>query len=113
MDLVRELLAYIADNGSERMSIRQPSSDEYSDELISYHLGIMHEHGLFTGTEYDGGTWGLRALTWEGQDFLGAAENDTVWNEAKKRAGSTFGALTLGAVKELLNQVAKQLVGLG
>lgn len=112
MDLVRELLAYIADNGSERMSIQQPSSDEYSDELISYHLGIMHQHGLFTGNQYHDGTWGLEALTWEGQDFLSAAENDTVWNEAKKRAGSTFGTLTLGVLKELLNQVVRQQVGL-
>lgn len=113
MELVRELLTYIAEKGGERIPIHQPGSNEYSSELISYHLTIMHQNGLFVGTELDGGHWLLRTLTWEGQDFLSAAENDTVWNKAKEQAGNAFGTLGIGALKELLNQVVRQQVGLG
>lgn len=113
LEVVRGLLIYISQAGNETMPTSQPVSDKYTPELISYHLKIMHDHGLFEGNRYDNGSWGLYNLTWEVQDFLTAAQNDTVWNKAKEQAGDTFGALTLNMAKELLNRVIRGEVGLG
>lgn len=113
MDLVRGLLVYIADNGGDNRPVSTPEHHNYSSELISYHLDIMHQYGLFNGTELDNGGWLLRTLTWEGQDFLQAARDHTIWNKAKERAGQHFGALSFEVVKQLLVQVSRQAVGLG
>jgi hypothetical protein len=113
MELVRFLLMYIAENSSDGWHNPQPSLKNFSQELVSYHFGLMHERGLFHGVKYDNGTWGFEKLTWEGQDLLPAMQDETVWSKAKERAGSTFGALTLDVLKELLKQVMRQHVGLG
>lgn len=113
MDLVRTLLLYIAHTGGSQRSVSQPHLEEYSDELVTYHLTIMQEAGLIKGRKNVGLKWGLMSLTWEGQDFLSAAQNNTVWESVKKNAGSLFSGLTIAVTKELLVKEVTRRVSQG
>lgn len=112
MELVRELLIYAAGNTGGLLPAEQPTSTNHSPQLVAYHIQIMKEHGLLDGVRYADGTWGIEHVTWEGQDFLQAAQDDTIWDEAKTQAGKHFISLPFEIVKALLLKTASQIVGL-
>lgn len=114
MELIRRLLIYIAENGSTNpiSSLNQPEYDDYNREIVWYHLSLMHERGLFKGYNLSNIQWSISVLTWDGQDFLQMAQDDTIWNKAKDQAGSRFGSLTLDVLRDLLLQVTRRMVGL-
>ena len=108
MELVRALLIYIAEKGGPNRQVPQPSFEKYLPPLVSYHRKMMHEHGLFDGTRLANQTWLLRTLTWEGQDFLQAARNDTIWAKVKSAAGDMWPALSLEILKELKAKATRE-----
>lgn len=112
MDLVRALLLYIANTALEGRPAPQPSAEGYSDEVVAYHLSIMREAGLIRGKTSLSGKWSLSPLTWEGQEFMSAARDDSVWNAVKKNAGGLFSSVTLAVVKDLLVMEGRRRLGL-
>lgn len=112
LDLVRELLLYIASTARQGWPAPQPTFEGYSDEVVAYHLSIMREAGLIRGKTSLSGRWSLSPLTWEGQEFMSAAKDDSVWNTVKKSAGGLFSSVTFAVVKDLLVMEARRRLGL-
>lgn len=112
MELVRQLLIYAAENTGGLLPADQPGSTDHSPQVVAYHIDIMVERGLLKAVRYADGTWGIEQVTWEGQDFLQAAQDDTIWDKAKAQGGKHFGSLPLEIVKELVMRAARQAVGL-
>lgn len=125
MELVREILDFIETPvgvdlthgvGDEDLEKRFPN---VSRRDLLGHLDILRDAGLIDGVHHDASTIGGRdalwvdiRLTWAGHDFLGPARVATIWEGARKQAGSMFASLPLEVIKALLVEGAKRAVGL-
>ena len=115
MSLCREILRRIADspmlNGAEEPSVEGRSADE-----ITYQTHIMVQAGLIEaladGFIGSGISYGSLRLTWEGNDFLDAARDDTVWNTARARIAKAGGSFTFDLLLAMCKAVIKEKTGL-
>lgn len=114
MDLVREILIATADaEGS--VSIETFVNDNRSMDLVAYNVEMMADHGLIDAKverEWGGhavlGT--ITALTWDGQDYLDAIENDEVWSKTKATIKGTVKHTTLGVIRDVAVAVTKSMI---
>ena len=124
LDLCREILRQIEESpysAGPSIEVKDRSAEE-----ISYHTKLLAEAG-FIEAGSAGGQFvsddvtvvrGLKvyspiSLTWQGHEFLDAARNDTLWNEAKHEVGSRLGAIPFELVQAVLVDLGRKLVGLG
>ncbi|SDC60541.1 Hypothetical protein SAMN05421734_11310 [Pelagirhabdus alkalitolerans] len=118
MELIRSLLLEIEEDERDRIIFNPDDSDKYTSKQIQYNLKLMVECGLIKGSVdnyWDGYKVVVSDLTWEGHDFLDAARNDTIWNEAKeiaKQKGSHLSDLPIAVVTGILVSVSKQIFGI-
>ena len=95
----------------------KPDLSAYTEDQRVYHSALLIEAELVHGeTVLDGsgqpvGTVILRP-TWAGHEFLDAARNDTIWHKAGERIKKSGVDVTLSLLKEILNQLLKQSLGL-
>jgi hypothetical protein len=85
----------------------------HSEEKTSYHIMLLHEAGLIEATDVssnDGVCWRPKYLTYAGNEFLAAAESDTVWNKAKSIVWTSTKTITLEALKTALPIAMKALL---
>lgn len=109
MDLVRTILFALADS-DEPLWSTDLVTDEYSRDIIGYHFLILDEAGLIVAnvkaTDDDPYYIAVASrLTWEGNDFLDAVRDESIW----KRVRSTIGKITGGASIEVFKTVASSL----
>ena len=109
MDLVRTILFALADS-DEPLWSTDLVTDEYSRDIIGYHFLILDEAGLIVAnvkaTDDDPYYIAVASrLTWEGNDFLDAVRDESIW----KRVRSTIGKITGGASFEVFKTVASSL----
>jgi hypothetical protein len=50
-------------------------------------------------------TYRVKALTWEGHEFLDATKNETVWNKTKQLIADKGGSISIEVLKALLQQL--------
>lgn len=109
MDLVRTILLALADS-DELLWSTDLVTDEYSRDVIGYHFLILDEAGLIMANVEPAGDDPYyiavaSRLTWEGNDFLDAVRDESIW----KRVRSTIGKITGGASFEVFKTVASSL----
>lgn len=109
MDLVRTILLALADS-DEPLWSTSLVTDEYSRDVIGYHFLILDEAGLIAASVKAAGDDPYYIavashLTWEGNDFLDAVRDESIW----KRVRSTIGKITGGASFEVFKTVASSL----
>lgn len=104
MDLVREVLSEVADEGPR--DAEDFVRDGLSVSDVAYHFDIMQQAGLIEASvqrssadRYRGGV--ALQLTWQGQDFLAAVGSDAVWVKVKRALRDCVGDATLGTVKSI------------
>ena len=86
----------------------------HSGEEISYHVMLLKEAGLIEAIDvgsHDGVCWRPKHLTYAGNEFLSAAESDTVWNNAKGILWKSTKTITLEGLKMALPLAVKALTG--
>ncbi|SPD76372.1 conserved hypothetical protein [uncultured Desulfobacterium sp.] len=88
MDLIREILRAV-EACEASYGINSPIIEGYSESQIAYHLRLLVDSGLIEVKDVAGGFQqedeyiGIN-LTWNGQDFLNAARDDSLWKKAKE-----------------------------
>jgi len=88
MDLIREILRAV-EACEDSYGINSPPIEGYSEAQIAYHLRLLIDGGLIEVKDVAGGFQqgdeyiGIN-LTWDGQDFLNAARDDSLWTKAKE-----------------------------
>lgn len=88
MDLIREILRAV-EACEDSYGINSPIIEGYSVGQIAYHLRLLNESGLIEvksvadGFQQEDEYMGIN-LTWDGQDFLNAARDDSLWKKAKE-----------------------------
>jgi hypothetical protein len=107
MNLVRAILLDIEtmnqDSANEELMI-----DGYDNDQIVYHMSLLVEAGLVKGRVHEtsqGPYVRCERLTWQGHEFLDAARDQSVWNEARnilhKTGGGAF-SVWLTVLQELV-----------
>jgi hypothetical protein len=112
-DLARTLLQKIGELPFDGC-FHDVSVEGRSGEEISYHIMLLQEAGLIEAIDvgsHDGVCWRAKHLTYAGNEFLSAAESDTVWNKAKSIVWQSSKTITLEALKYALPLAAKALIG--
>jgi hypothetical protein len=120
MELIRKLLFYF----EEKDDFRYVKSQDilipgYEPSSISYHVDLMCEAGLLSCERITSGTKPDRLidaipfrLTWSGHEFLDAARNDSVWQNAMSVLGKKGISAAFGLLQALLLAMAKKQLGL-
>jgi hypothetical protein len=109
MNLIRLLLLEIEGE--------KPDLSAYTEDQRLYHSALLIEAGLVHGeTVLDGsgqpvGT-NISRPTWAGHEFLDAARNDTIWHKAEQHIKKSGVDVSLSVLKEVLNHLLKQSLGL-
>jgi hypothetical protein len=109
MDLIRELLLRAEEEATQK-GFFMPTVEGYTPEQINYHIELLEQKGLARTFHIPSGRddiWKLGALTWEGQDFLANAKNQTVWNKTKALVKSKGGSASFEIFKAILVSMAK------
>ncbi|NTW87614.1 MAG: DUF2513 domain-containing protein [Desulfobulbaceae bacterium] len=112
MDLVRTLLQKI-ESCSESYGLETiPEITDYDMDTISYHVKLLIDAGL---VEADPGPMGMGYvdytdinLTWKGQDFLSASNDDSLWSKAKEHVIKPGASFTFDLLFEWLVTKAKE-----
>jgi hypothetical protein len=95
----------------------KPNLSAYTEDQRVYHSALLIEAGLVDGqiiqdsNGQPAATVTLR-LTWSGHEFLDAARNNTIWHKAEERIKTSGVDVTVSLMKEILNQLLKQSLGL-
>lgn len=124
MEFVRELLIDFSEGKRKGNFITSGFGGEtpemVDNQKFAYHLKIMEQEGLITSKTqgYKGGFLLMNApeLTWKGQDYLSAIEDDTIWNKTKeaiKSQGLEIGKMATSTIYELAKLKAKEILGIG
>ena len=115
-ELIRKILAEVSDApaGCPAYTLRFPG--EYDDKVVFEHVALLIDAGLIEGNIHRAmsGIHDVRItrLTWDGQEFLDAAAEDTRWRKAIDTVKEKGGAMTFEVLKELLKRLSAAAVGL-
>src|SRR5882672_8557026 len=111
-ELVRSLLKKIGELPFDGR-FHDVQVEGHSGEEISYHIMLLEQAGLIEAIDVssnDGICWRPKHLTYMGNEFLAAAESDTVWNKAKSLVWTSSKTITLEALKHALPLAVKSLI---
>lgn len=123
MDFVRKLVIDFSEGvGKTQFSTDYSTGDiQQVDANIKYlyHLEIMRQAGLITynkQTYFEGAfLTHVPQLTWKGQDFLSAIEDEGLWNKTKdamKKKGLEVGKVSFDTLLDFAKFKAKEKLGL-
>ena len=119
MDLIRTLLFYFENKSdSAHVEAEDIILEGFDQNSIQYHIVIMCEAELLScekiqSTSSDRLVKAIPfRLTWEGHEFLDAARDDSVWDQAKDILGNKAISVSLGILQGLLMKLAAQKLGL-
>ena len=124
MELVRKILIDTAEGVSDyNLQLGRYANadveDVRLDEKLIYHIKIMCQKDLLTFKTMDELEGDCKIfdveLTWEGQDYLSAIEDDKIWNKTKgiaKEKGLEIAQISFEVVKNLAIQQSKKLLGI-
>ena len=115
MALVREILVFVEAQPAGEL-IQDVSVNCDDKHVLAEHIRLMIQAGLLDGEarvdREQGSHVLIEGLTWEGNDFLAAIRNDTVWNRLLAKAKEIGVAMTLELAKELGKKYLRELAGL-
>jgi len=111
MNLIRLLLLEV--EGEEP----RPDLSAYTEDQRIYHSALLIEAGLVHGQVLENGSGQpvgtvISRPTWAGHEFLDAARNDTIWKKATEQIKKSGVDVTITLLKDILNQLLKQSLGL-
>lgn len=112
MDLARRILFEI-EEFPQPGAYGQVEVEDYSSEMISYHVKLLAEAGLIEardGSTFGRFDWKAGDLTWEGHEFLDAARDDNRWNKTKTIIVEKVGTLTFAVLKQGLVEAIRTAV---
>jgi hypothetical protein len=111
MNLVREILIKL-ENHNEKEFVGYFTLEEYDDDLVTYHLGIMDDAGIIGGRFLyadDKMLWSSLKISWDGHEFLDAIKNENVWSKVKGVVQEKGGSIPFEILKALAIKTSEAL----
>ena len=114
MDLVRKMLLAVESNThgfAPKIEI-----EGYTEEQIGYHAVLLGEAGLVVTNDFT--SFGDKSpnaeiirLTWAGHEFIDAARENIIWEQAKEKI-SQIGSATIPVWTAVLTEIIKKQLGI-
>ena len=111
-DLVRGILRKIGNLAFDG-SFHEIEMEGHTGEEVSYHVMQLADAGLIKAVDrssMSGVCWRPKHLNYAGEEFLAAAESDTVWEGAKSMVLQATKTITLEGLKQALPVAMKVLL---
>lgn len=113
MDLVRYILMEV-EKADAPLPFEHFIATDRTMDCVAYHIMMMEHHGLVDTTTFladnDYYHASIKALTWDGCDYLDAIRSDSVWKKTKELISSAAGSTTVGVIKQVAELVVIQSV---
>lgn len=95
----------------------KPEISGYNSNEIAYHIKLLNEAGLIQGQDVsslgpEGFDWVPGNLTWDGHEFLDAANDESIWDKAKESVLKPTASFTFDLLLQWLKLKAKEKIGL-
>ena len=108
MDLIRSILQKVEQDEDPSGLHKEINIEGYNQNQTSYHIKLLDDAGLLEAMDVssmgkDRFRWWPGSLTWNGQEFLSVANDDSIWNKAKEK----FMKPTMSFTVELLFEYLK------
>jgi hypothetical protein len=115
MDLIRKILLKI-ETYEHGFAPPKIEIQGYTQEQIGYHAILLGEAGLAeivesSCEESESPSAIILRLTWAGHEFLDAARENNIWNQAKDKISKVGGA-TIPIWTAVLTEIIKKQLGL-
>ncbi len=114
-DLIRKILLAV-ENSPSGNSLTSSKITGYDDETVGEHIELLIDANFIeakVNKEYNKYIRIIiERLTWDGQEFLQAAKDDSIWALAKKKIIKETSSWTFSILLEYLKQEAKAKLGL-
>ena len=115
MDLVRRILLAVEEKPSTTAIENLPGFDR---ETVIYHTRIMIDAGIIDGdyipvsSQTDPGKGEfiislISGLSWDGNEFIDATRNQTIWNRTKALLAEKGGGWTFEILKEVATSIVR------
>lgn len=114
MELVRQILLQVEQAENDPNEWIDLSFEQWPHEVVSYHTKLLIDAGLLEGqdlSDLSGSDWRPKSLTWEGQEFLDAARNETVWNKAMASLKEKSMTVPFEVLKAVVIQKCREYFG--
>lgn len=117
MDLIREILKKVEQHDDPNGLFEPLEVGGYTKNQISYHIKLLNDAGLLDADDVstmnpDGFEWYPGNLTWDGQEFIAVAKDDTIWRKAKESILRPTVSFTFELLFEYLKAEAKLKLGI-
>ncbi len=89
--------------------------DGFDVHTITEHVRMLVRKDLLIGNvynTYDGSTYVIEGMSWEGHDFLDNARNDTIWKKVMAESRAKGTSTTVVVLNGLLAKAAQKYAGL-
>ena len=115
MDLIRAILLAVEEQAdADDRELRIDGAP--ADEVLAYHFLLLDDAGLIESRPMGNvGYYRLlepKRLTWAGHEFLDAARNDDLWEQAKRMVLEKTGGQAMELLKTVLASLAKKALDL-
>jgi len=115
-ELFRNILKKIEGNPACNI-ISNLQIEEHSSEEVMEHVELLLDANFIKGRVISDSsgkpqTYLIQRMTWDGQEFLATAKNDTAWNSALSLAKEKGLALSVTVMSALLTEASKRAFGL-
>lgn len=114
MDLCRTILLEVEEKGNPEL-LMDFQIKNYTLGQIGYHIQLLQQAKLINAKIVlgsSGRNWLIYGLTWDGHEFLDVARNETFWEKAKDTLANKGAPFTLVILKEILENMIRQYLGL-
>jgi len=114
-ELVRTICLTLEERGSTTIPLRANQVSGYDEEVVSYHMQLLHEAGLIHAKcshplNAPLTCWAL-SLTWRGHEFLDQIRQETVWNRVVALAREKGLSLSFDVIVAFAKQVIGGIIG--
>lgn len=117
MDLVRKILQGVesAEDAVHLDDLEKMNGiSNYTDREVWYHVQLLDYAGYLDCLMTQSDDSRLRrgivyGLTWDGQDFLDALRDDSVWEKTKRAVRESVGSTTFDVVKCVAVEASKRM----
>lgn len=115
-ELIRTILNIIEDNPA-CSNISNLKIEGHSHEEVMEHVELLIDANFIKGsiisdTSGQPKEYLIQRMTWDGQEFLANAKNDTIWNSVCSLAKEKGLALSINVMSALLIEASKRAFGL-
>jgi hypothetical protein len=109
MDLIREILLEVEKKPNSERWVAQPLL-EYSKEDVVAHIMLAIDAQLLAGAVISSFSATVFRIKNEGYDFLEAAKDDMLWENAKTRLRTAGIPVSINAMKAMINTLVIEMI---